>query len=59
MKKEWQLMKFDDCPHCGDSLEVLTDNDKPDWYYDGDDVRCTNCDFKSCISVDEDHAYVQ
>ena len=58
--KEWKLINFDECRECGDSLEGFTDNDKEGWFYDGDDVRCVECDFKSCISVDEEgYAYVQ
>ncbi len=55
----------DSCPKCGGGLIVKTDCDpsKDDdftiWYRDGDEVYCDECDFKSCLSVDEDSVYVQ
>lgn len=42
------------CDYCGGKLEVLTQSKKPDFFYDGDDVRCLDCDYKYQISIHED-----
>ena len=49
----WLIIDDESCPNCGDSIEVktaLTDGG----FYDGDDCRCSGCNFNSCMSVDED-----
>ena len=53
----WYKLDFDQCPDCGDDLEVLQNND-PEYYgyLDGSEVRCVNCDAKLYMTVDEDEA---
>lgn len=66
MAKEWKLFEGGGCPNCGNDLEVYSsvpaskDNSEEGvLVYDGEAVRCVECKFRSAISVDEDHAYVQ
>lgn len=51
----------EDCPECGGSLEVLSQDTRPGWAYDGDPVRCTdveNCGASGHISCSaEDDCY--
>ena len=61
MSKEWQIFKTFECPECGNNVEVCTEwqtdnNDAKFW--EGDQVRCVECDFKSVINVDEEYAYI-
>ena len=56
--KKWKKVNFDECRNCGNTLEAKTDNNKKGWFYECDEVRCTECAFKSAISVDEGVAYV-
>jgi len=52
--KEWP----EDCPECGGSLEVLSDDYREGWAADGDQVRCTDCKAAGYISCDaEDNIY--
>lgn len=51
----------EDCPECGGSVEVFSEDPRPDWAYDGDPVRC--CDpeccakgFISCSAEDDCYA---
>ena len=54
MKAKWKTITFDECPECGNNVEVLSEHPKDDWVYDGEDARCvdlkcgqkgvTNCD---------------
>jgi len=56
-KKEWKYFEYEQCPECGNDLEVF--NNTPDgWITDGDEIRCVECDFKSGVSVDEDEIWV-
>ena len=57
---------FEDCPECGNSLTLITDNDpKYDndgqiFLTDGDEVECDTCDFASSITVSCDgETYIQ
>ena len=50
-KAEWKDIDWDDCPRCGDSVQVLTTADEG-YCYDGDHVRCMGCGFRSGMSVD-------
>ncbi len=62
--KEWKLFEGGACPNCGNDLEVLSaipaskDDERGVLVYDSEAVRCVECQFKSAVSVDEDHAYV-
>jgi ssDNA-binding Zn-finger/Zn-ribbon topoisomerase 1 len=51
--QEWKECEGGECPECGDRLEILTSS-TTDAYFDRDDVRCPECDYTSCWSVDED-----
>lgn len=54
--KKWKHLEFECCPECGSDLEVLS-SDPDDTFYDGDEVRCNECDFRSAVSVDEDGTF--
>ena len=51
--KQWKDWP-DDCPECGDALEIETDALEEGECYDGDAVKCIACGFKSGMSVYED-----
>jgi len=55
MAKKWKTLYGVDaeCPGCGSSLEVLTAAKGIGLCYDGDRVRCVECDFQSGVTVDE------
>jgi hypothetical protein len=58
--KEWKYFEFEQCPSCGNDVEVLTD--APAGYVqDGDAVRCVdaNCGFRSSVSVDDEEIWIQ
>ena len=55
--------KWKECPKecldCGHELEVLSEDPRPAWVYDGDPVRCPDCGAKGMISCSaEDDPYV-
>ena len=53
--KEWP----EACPECGCTLEVLSEDTREAWAYDGDPVRCTNCGATGQISCSaEEDCYV-
>ena len=54
MNKHYAWIPINDqCPDCGDDLEVYTD--LPDGsFYDGDKVRCVGCGQRGYMTVDED-----
>jgi hypothetical protein len=55
---------FEDCPECGNSLTVITDNDPSNdkngliWLNDGDEVECDECGFASWITCADGEAYI-
>jgi len=52
-QNNWKHFKHEQCPECGDDLEVY--NELSDGYiYDGDDTRCVGCSFRTTISVDQE-----
>ncbi len=59
MKKQWKHYN-DNCPNCGEDLEVFSAIPKEQetddiQVYDGENVRCAaKCGFESCIDVSED-----
>ena len=56
--KTWKYFNLEQCPKCGNDLEVLTD--QPEGYIcDGDDIRCVECDFVSSVSAAADEIWVQ
>jgi C4-type Zn-finger protein len=60
MKNWWNPTDIETCPVCNGDLEIYTAAQFGDWCLDGDAVRCTECNFKSSVSVDEDgEAWVQ
>ena len=54
MNKQWKPVSFDNCPECGDEPEVLTDCPDPDYFYDGDQVRCQGCKHRGQFSCDSE-----
>ena len=59
MPKLWRRFD-DDCLHCGEEAEVLTDSGEDNVAYDGDKARCSVCGLPGQVVVDEDdwpHAY--
>ena len=67
MEKKWKIFHGDNCPNCGDALEVFSECPEEEdtvfetLVYDGEPVRCmAECGFESCTEVTEDgNAYVQ
>lgn len=53
-KENWVLADEFECGECGASAEVLTSSKKEGYYFDGDNVRCTECDLKGGIDIHED-----
>lgn len=52
MGKEWR--KFhEDCLYCGGELWVLTDCEKLDHFYEGDEIECVDCDARAFVGVDD------
>jgi hypothetical protein len=41
----------DDCNHCGGALEILTDETRDDWGFDGDELRCSECKCPGYLAV--------
>lgn len=56
--KSWKEFKGEDCPACGDGVEVLTDSDKQDYFYDSDESRCTGCGLKGWVTADDGAAWL-
>lgn len=65
MEKQWKILDHENCPNCGDLLEVFSKyHESGDFdgqlVEDGEDVRCANlCGFVSSMSADEDGVWVQ
>lgn len=66
MAKEWKVFASDNCPNCGNNLEVLSDcpeekdTEFEQWFIDGEKVRCcSECGFESALSVDDGEAWIQ
>lgn len=53
MGSEWRPFN-DECLHCGDAAEVLTDTGRDNFAYDGEKARCVGCGCRGSVSVDED-----
>lgn len=60
MIEEWRNLEWTDCPECGGDLSVFT-SARDGYCFDGDKVRCSDCNLDSCMSVDSDDgtAWVQ
>ena len=52
MSENWVSYVHDQCPLCGDDLEVSVGDDGE--IYDGQNVRCVCCGAEGSITVDED-----
>lgn len=55
-KESW-IEWSDQCPNCGDTVQVLTscDQDMPvPQAYDGDKAKCVSCKWEGSINVDSD-----
>ena len=57
MAREWKPLDWDECPECGDQIEVFTDAAEGH-ACDGDAVRCCVCHWPGGTSVDEDDAFI-
>jgi hypothetical protein len=58
-KKKWIDWKNEDCPNCGNGVEVCTDAQQEDIFpvaYDGDAAQCNSCGWEGNLIVDEDGA---
>ena len=49
--KKWKPIYWFECPECRGELEGLTEAEE-DYFYNGDIVRCTNCEWAGEIIVD-------
>ena len=58
--KQWKPIEWnDECPECGEDVEVLTDSYTENMAYDGDEARCTECHTKGTVTcADIDEAYI-
>jgi len=52
--KRWVLVDFDECPECGDDVEILTDCEEKGFFYDGDEARCCACHYPAQFSCDSE-----
>lgn len=55
-KKKWIDWKNDDCPNCGDGIEVCTDAEQDNIFpqaYDGDLAKCNSCKWEGNVVCDE------
>jgi len=53
MEKKWRLWPGDNCPKCGDEVEIFTASDEDGLGYDGDTARCVECKYdKGYLSVE-------
>jgi hypothetical protein len=66
MEKKYKIFHAEDCPNCGDQIEVLSefpeekDTEFEQWFMDGEYCRCVaECGFVSHISADGDNVYMQ
>jgi hypothetical protein len=48
------VVTFDDCPECGAAPVITTDCKVDGHFYDGDEVRCSDCGCPGYFSADED-----
>jgi transcription elongation factor Elf1 len=55
MEKQWRETEFS-CPECGNLADVYT-NAPDEYFYDGDELKCTECDLTGQITVDEGNAW--
>lgn len=62
--KTWTPAADFECPCCAGEIEILTDahewgiGEPPVTYFDNDDTRCTDCDWRACVHADEHGASV-
>ena len=59
-RSSWKTLDWGECPECGSDAEVFTDNQKPNYVYDGDKCRCTDCGLKGSANTDgeDEDAYI-
>ena len=41
----------DECKHCGGALEILTTDPRDGWGFDGDALRCAECQCPGYLAV--------
>ena len=51
--KKWKPIEWFECPECRGELEAFTEAED-DLFFDGDPVRCTNCEWVGEIVVDNE-----
>jgi hypothetical protein len=54
-KKKW-IDWSDQCPNCGDAVEICTDAEQDNIFpvaYDGDAAKCVSCKWEGGVMVDE------
>lgn len=56
--KQWKYFGFEQCPYCGNDLEVLN-AELEGIVCDGDEIRCVECDFHSGVSAEGDAIWLQ
>jgi hypothetical protein len=50
--REWHLTEWD-CPACSGEVEVFT-RAEDGYVFDGEDTRCTQCDWHGSVCIDEE-----
>ena len=53
--KTWRPFDWDECPECGEGIEIKTDCTAPGQAYDGDAVRCSECGYQGIVVVTDDY----
>jgi len=52
--KRWVMIEWDSCPYCGGDPEILTDSPSDEEFYEGDEVRCSECKMPGGVSLEGD-----
>jgi len=60
-EKKWKDIDWDQCSHCGNEIEVFTDEIKKGWVIEGDSARCKDCQRPGYVDVyeEQDSAYIE
>lgn len=56
--KKWKPIGWFECPGCRGELEGFTESED-DLFYDGDPVRCANCEWDGRIIIVDNEAWVE
>ena len=49
---KWVSVDFDECINCGNNAQIQTDSEDPNYFFDGDSVRCVECNMTGTFSCD-------